>query len=161
MTRLLGAALVALSGGGLGFAAVRSADCAIGMLEETIGSLLRMREEICLDQLPIPEALGRMLERSPGLFGPDGAVGSVSDRPLLDCWKELFTVSELTEDAKAPILALGEALADGAEPEGAFDRCLEELRTALESRRQRREKNAQAYIGCGLAAGAMLSLLLL
>lgn len=168
---LLGAALVVLGGGVWGWmqrARLRQRETAIAAV---CASLAQLRAEIVERRAPIREIAQQLRSGAPvpcrawfaaladELDAEDGAGFAARWRHVLETKAKL----PLRADELEPLCQLGLSLGryDAPEQGAAIDRCLYEMERTHARAREDTQTRGRLYAGLGLAAGALLAVVLL
>ena len=169
MVRLLGAALVALSGAWMGHQAAEGLHRRERALEEMARGLEGLERELELSAAPLPQLMDRLVPRCRGpaeeMFrGCREALERLEEEPLSQAWRRLAEERrELGEEGRHCLAALGDCLGrwdSGAQRQGiaAVRGRLEELAALA---REERRRQGGVYRALGLSGGIFLMIMLL
>lgn len=163
--KIIGAALLAAAGFGLGLGRIGAARRYIALLDDIDGALGRLGAEIALLHRPVPEIFLSLAEAGPGLtrgfFAFLGAECRCS--PLSEIWGKAVGLLGLRQNERRILESLGgvlgryEAERQSAETELAR----RALRAEAEKLERELESAVRTYPALGLCAGAIVALMLL
>ena len=161
MLRLIGAAMLVLSSGGVGICLTTELRQSLLSLEKTKTMLRRIETEVCLRHRPLPDILQMIRLEFPDRFSHEQPQFDLSERTFQQVWADHIERLELPAAAIRAICQLGEELSGGTPPETAFHICAEELSLLEETLRIRLEEKGKVYIASGFAAGCMIAIAVL
>ena len=169
MMRLLGAALVALSGALLGQRAAEGLCRRERALEEMAQGLEGLERELELSAAPLPQLMDRLIPRCRGpaeeMFrGCREALERLEEESLSQAWRRLAEERiELGEEGRRCLAALGDCL--GRWDSGEQRRGMAAVRGRLEElaalAREERRRQSGVYRALGLSGGIFLMIMLL
>ena len=161
MTRLAGAALVILMGGWLGVSAAGELGRRVTLSRRLRSCVERMRTEVCIRRLSLPEALERMKLSYPELFTASEDGESIYLRTFSEIWSGYVRAMGLPGEEAGTMLRLGESLSGGEDPERAFDAAIRELEEEHTALCARRKERSRLYAALGFALGGMAVIMVL
>lgn len=160
--RLLGAAMLIAACGGAGLGAARELERRCRLLRDMERVTARMRTEVCLRRLPLPEVLRVLSEAYPDRFAGAGRTAAcLPDVAFGELWSACIKALALPPEAEEAMRLLGEELALGTEPEAAFDRCREELSRARSAAGEQKRERSKLYVTAGFSLGCLVAVALL
>lgn len=161
MTGWIGVLLVVAASGAMGISASLELRRRVRDLEEGLELSGRMRMEVCVRRLSLPQVLQVLAEAYPRRF-PDvqDTLAALPQVPFRLLWSAVVQAMGLCPEAGEPLAALGEALSRGDEPERAFALCEERLRAAGERAARLQEERSRLYTALGVAGGCLLAIVL-
>lgn len=171
MAKLFGALLIILSCTLIGFKKSASLRNRARSLADIINALEVMRSEICTRLTPMPELIERLSREAPreaGRFfslinGNLGALGRKSFSEIWTCSARNSVSLGLKAEETEAVVALGTYLGrfEAKEQETAINRCISRMEGFLDEARRESRVNGKLYSGLGLAAGLMLTIILI
>ena len=161
MTRLIGAALVILTGAWIGISAADELGKRVSLSRELRCCVERMRTEICLRRLPLPETLTVLKTEFPSLFSVTKQEEDITQYSFSEMWNSYVRRMGLPEAEEGTVRRLGETLSAGEDPERVFSAALKELEEEHHNLCARRKERSRLYVALGFAAGCMAVILML
>ena len=170
MSRLVGILLLAAGPVALGLLAAEGLKRRVHLLEELLRAVERMKGELTLRLLPMPELFSCM-ERAGTPPVSDffrrcaAGLAQLGEKTLDQIWRQALaeTLPELEGEAREAMVSLGGMLGQYREQEqlAALERAAAELERALEQARYEARTRGRLDRTLGLAAGGFLAIVLI
>ena len=161
MTRLAGAVLVILMSGWLGVSAAGALGRRVALSRRLRSCVERMRTEICIRRLSLPEALESIKRSCPELFTVREDGESIYLRSFSEMWSGTVRAMGLPGEEAETMLRLGASLSGGEDPERAFEAAIRELEEEHAALCARRRERSRLYAALGFALGGMAVIMVL
>ena len=163
--KIIGAALLAAAGFGLGLGRLGTARRSIALLKDIDAALGRLGAEIALLRRPVPEVFMSLAESGPkltlGFFAFLGAECECS--PLQETWGRAVGLLGLRQEERRMLEGLGGVLGryEAERQSAEVELVRSQLRASAEKLERELEGALRTYPALGLCAGAIAALLLI
>ncbi|MBQ3275427.1 MAG: stage III sporulation protein AB [Oscillospiraceae bacterium] len=161
MTRLAGAALVILTGGWIGLSAAGELGRRVAVSRRLRGCVERMRTEICIRRISLPETLEIVRSLYPEMFTAPEEGRGIYYRSFSEVWDGYIRAMGLPAAEEETMRRLGGSLAGGDDPERAFAAATRELEEEHASLCAWQTEHARLYAALGFAGGSLAAILML
>lgn len=169
MLKLLGATLLAVGGGLMGFRSASLLRDRVRALGELQSGLLLLEQELELNQPPLPQLMEGLELRTQGaatqLFGGCAqALRQLDREPFFAAWSRLVMEQEkLQQEEKELLIPLGQTLGryEGAEQSRAVANLRRTLEQVLVRAEEEKSRLGRMYQSLGVAGGIFVAILLM
>lgn len=162
MNSFLGAVLIFLAGGGAGLSVVREMNRRLRQTEDMRQIIGRMRTDVCLRRLSLPDMLAGLERAFPAYFaGAGDAARLLAEVSFDELWRACIRAIGLYPALEELLCRLGTELSRGEPPQEVLEVCSARLQEMKSSLAKRREEMGRVYVAAGFAAGGLFVILML